>query len=119
MAGRMIHEMGQEADKSLKEPAGRTIINTVLNVIINVIDFGMDIQDAVDGYRIDHEWMPDILNVEEEGIPEEVINSLMSMEHEIKTIRRQGDAHSIFVDPRTGIYYGAADKRSSGSAIGY
>jgi len=100
-------------------PGGRTIINTVLNVIINVIDFGMDIQDAVDGYRIDHEWMPDILNVEEEGIPEEVINSLMSMGHEIKTIRRQGDAHSIFVDPRTGIYYGAADKRSSGSAIGY
>jgi gamma-glutamyltranspeptidase/glutathione hydrolase len=100
-------------------PGGRTIINTVLNVIINVIDFNMNIQEAVDGYRINHEWMPDVLIMEKEGIPEEVIDSLKSMGHEIKTTRSLGDAHSILVDPRTGIYYGAADKRSSGSAVGF
>ncbi|MCJ7580629.1 MAG: gamma-glutamyltransferase, partial [Candidatus Aminicenantes bacterium] len=42
-------------------PGGRTIINTVLNVIINVIDFDMNIQDAVAAARMDHEWMPDRL----------------------------------------------------------
>jgi gamma-glutamyltranspeptidase/glutathione hydrolase len=100
-------------------PGGRTIINTVLNVIINVIDFKMNIQEAVDGNRINHEWMPDILRMEEQGIPEEVIESLESMGHKIETIRRLGDAHSIWIDPRTGIYHGAADKRSSGSAKVY
>ena len=32
---------------------------------------------------------------------------------------RQGDAHTIWVDPTTGAYYGAADRRISGKAVGY
>ncbi len=102
-------------------PGGRTIINTVLNVVVNVIDFDMPIQDAVDAPRMDHEWMPDRLRLEREGLPEEVIESLRTMGHTIRSSRswRQGDAHSILIDPETGIYYGAADRRSRGSAIGY
>src|SRR5207253_11441128 len=45
-------------------PGGRTIINTVLQVIVNVLDFKMDIQAAVDEPRIHHQWMPDILTLE-------------------------------------------------------
>ena len=102
-------------------PGGRTIINTVLNVIINVIDFNMQIQDAVDAPRMDHEWMPDVLRLERRGIPEELIESLIAKGHKIKTSSpwRQGDAHSILIDPKTGLYFGAADRRSRGSAIGY
>jgi gamma-glutamyltranspeptidase/glutathione hydrolase len=103
-------------------PGGRTIINTVLNVIINVLDFKMDIQKAVDAARMDHEWMPDVLNVETEGIPDDVIHALRAMGHTFKEssrLWRQGDAHSIWIDPQTGLYYGAADRRSEGAAIGY
>jgi len=102
-------------------PGGRTIINTVLNVIINVIDFNMPIQDAVNAPRMDHEWMPDSLRLERESITEESIESLKTMGHPIRESSRwrQGDAHSILIDPKTGLYYGAADKRSRGSAIGY
>lgn len=100
-------------------PGGRTIINTVLNVIINVIDFKMGIQDAVDGFRMDHEWMPDIIRIEKGALTEEVEEALKAMGHKIRIIEIQGDAHSIFIDPKTGIYYGAADKRRGGSAIGY
>jgi gamma-glutamyltranspeptidase/glutathione hydrolase len=102
-------------------PGGRTIINTVLNVIINVIDFNMPIQDAVDAARMDHEWMPDSLRLERRGIPEELIESLIAKGHTIKESSRwrQGDAHSILIDPKTGVYFGAADSRSKGSAIGY
>ena len=39
-------------------PGGRTIINTVLQVMLNVIDFGMDIQQAVDAPRLHHQWLP-------------------------------------------------------------
>ena len=106
-------------------PGGRTIINTVLNVIINVLDFQMTIQEAVDAPRMDHEWMPDELRVESRGVPEESIRSLKGMGHLVNLLVRssypwrQGDAHSILVDPGTGLYHGAADKRSLGSAVGY
>ena len=102
-------------------PGGRTIINTVLNVIVNVIDFNMPIQDAIDAPRMDHEWMPDLLRLEKKAITEELIESLKAMGHMMKesSCWRQGDAHSILIDPKAGFYYGAADKRSQGSAIGY
>jgi gamma-glutamyltranspeptidase/glutathione hydrolase len=103
-------------------PGGRTIINTVLNVIINVLDFEMDIREAVDASRMDHEWMPDVLNIERKKIPDDVIQSLRLMGHtcrESSRLWRQGDAHSILIDPLTGVYHGAADRRSEGSAIGY
>jgi gamma-glutamyltranspeptidase/glutathione hydrolase len=102
-------------------PGGRTIINTVLNVIINVIDFGMPIQDAVDAPRMDHEWMPDLLRMERQDIPTDLIESLKLMGHSLRDSSswRQGDAHSIFIHPETGLIYGAADKRSDGVAIGY
>jgi gamma-glutamyltranspeptidase/glutathione hydrolase len=102
-------------------PGGRTIINTVLNVIVNVIDYNMPIQDAVDAPRMDHEWMPDLLRLEKEAITEDLVESLKAMGHTMKKPYRwrQGDAHSILIDPKTGLYYGAADKRSQGSALGY
>ncbi|RKY86338.1 gamma-glutamyltransferase [candidate division KSB1 bacterium] len=100
-------------------PGGRTIINTVLNVIINVIDFKMNIQDAVDAPRMHHQWMPDILRIEKEGISDKVLDSLKNIGHKISTRWRQGDANSILIDPKTGIYYGAPDKRSGGTAAGY
>ncbi len=103
-------------------PGGRTIINTVLNVVINVLDFKMDIQKAVDAARMDHEWMPDVLNIERKWIPDDVIQALRSMGHTFKKTSLfwlQGDAHSIFVNSQTGLYLGAADSRSEGAAIGY
>jgi gamma-glutamyltranspeptidase/glutathione hydrolase len=103
-------------------PGGRTIINTVLNVIINVLDFKMPIQKAVDVARMDHEWMPDVLHVEKRGISEELISALRAMGHSFGKQTRiwlQGDAHSIFIDSRTGLYFGAADNRSEGAAVGY
>jgi len=47
-----------------------------------------------------------------------VVKALRAMGHRI-TRARQGDAHSIRVDPKTGAYYGAADRRISGKAAGY
>ena len=103
-------------------PGGRTIINTVLNVIINVIDFRMPIQQAVDAARMDHEWMPDLLRLERRGISDDVIKTLQGMGHTIDLshpLWLQGDAHSIWVDPQTGLFHGAADKRQEGYAVGY
>src|SRR5258708_30412327 len=45
-------------------PRGRTIINTVLLTILNVVDFGMNIQEAIDAPRFHHQWLPDVIRYE-------------------------------------------------------
>jgi gamma-glutamyltranspeptidase / glutathione hydrolase len=100
-------------------PGGRTIINTVLCVVVNVIDFDMDVQSAVDAPRMHHQWFPDELHIEDRPAISAALPQLRAMGHVVKTARGQGDAHSIAVDPRTGVYQGAADKRTSSKAAGY
>ncbi|MBY0526485.1 MAG: gamma-glutamyltransferase [Gemmataceae bacterium] len=99
-------------------PGGRTIINTVLGVVVNVIDFEMDIQAAVDAPRMHHQWFPDETRFEGRSAHTATVDKLQGMGHSIVG-NRQGDAHSIWIDPKTGAYRGAADKRISGKASGY
>ncbi len=99
-------------------PGSRTIINTVLQVVVNVIDFGMDARHAVDAPRLHHQWFPD--RVRFEGVEEyrPAVERLRAMGH-VVTGTRQGDAHTILVDPKTGTITGAEDKRISGKAAGF
>jgi gamma-glutamyltranspeptidase / glutathione hydrolase len=97
-------------------PGGRTIINTVLCVVTNVIDFEMDVRAAVDFPRQHHQWFPDELRLE--TADPAVMKKLEAMGHTMRS-HRQGDAHSILVDPKTGQYHGGADKRINGKAAGY
>jgi gamma-glutamyltranspeptidase/glutathione hydrolase len=99
-------------------PGSRTIINTVLGIIINVIDFDMSIREAVDAPRLHHQWFPDRARFEGVGRYAPIVARLRRMGHQVAGTR-QGDAHSIWVDPRTGLYYGAADRRIDGKAAGY
>jgi gamma-glutamyltranspeptidase/glutathione hydrolase len=103
-------------------PGGRTIINTVLGVVLNVLEFDMSPRDAVDASRMHHAWFPDVLEAEA-GLHEnhaDALRQLREMGHRIKNKPvRQGDAHTIFVDPRTGTYQGEADRRRDGSAVGW
>lgn len=98
-------------------PGGRTIPNTVLSVVTNVIDFGMDVRAAVDAPRQHHQWFPDELQVERADA--ECVKKLEAFGHKVKAVRQQGDAHSIWIDPRSGTYHGAADRRVNGKAAGY
>ncbi|HEY7270857.1 MAG TPA: gamma-glutamyltransferase, partial [Dehalococcoidia bacterium] len=103
-------------------PGGRTIINTALCVVLNVLEFDMPLREAVDAPRMHHAWFPDVLRVEP-GVVEkhaDALRKLRDMGHIIdRKPARQGDAHSISVDPRRGVYEGVADRRRDGSAAGY
>ncbi len=97
-------------------PGGRTIINTVLNVVLNVAEFGMDVRDAVDAPRMHHQWLPDQITLERHTPDaDSVAAHLREMGHLVRVTGGQGDAHSIAVDTKTGIAYGANDKRSADS----
>jgi gamma-glutamyltranspeptidase/glutathione hydrolase len=99
-------------------PGSRTIINTVLQVVLNVIDFGMDGRQAVDAARLHHQWFPD--RVRFEGVYDygSAVAKLRAMGH-VVTGTRQGDAHTIYVDPKTGAIQGAEDRRIMGKAAGF
>jgi gamma-glutamyltranspeptidase / glutathione hydrolase len=91
-------------------PGGRTIINTVLQVTSNIIDFGMNIQQAVNAPRIHHQWLPDRISIEQNGVTAEVAEQLKQMGHTVNVGGRQGTAHSIMIDP-SGKRLGAPDPR--------
>ncbi|MEX2271569.1 MAG: gamma-glutamyltransferase [Vicinamibacterales bacterium] len=95
-------------------PGGRTIINTVMGVALNVTAFGMNGREAVDAPRMHHQWLPDRASLET-AAGAEVVAKLKAMGHDARLAGTQGDAHSIWIDPKTGTAYGINDKRSSDS----
>jgi gamma-glutamyltranspeptidase / glutathione hydrolase len=101
-------------------PGGPTIINTVFQVIVNVIDFGMDIQEAIAAPRFHHQWMPDELFWEERGINADTRQALERMGHKFRdTPGGLGDAQGIAVDPASGMRMGASDPRLGGVPAGW
>jgi gamma-glutamyltranspeptidase/glutathione hydrolase len=96
-------------------PGGRAIINTVLGLVLDVTAFGMDVRAAVDAPRLHHQWMPDETYVETAGLADSTVAALQAMGHTVKLGGKQGDGHSIYLDPATGTAFGANDKRSGDS----
>jgi gamma-glutamyltranspeptidase / glutathione hydrolase len=93
-------------------PGGRTIINTVLQLVLNLVDFEMDILEAVAAPRMHHQWLPDRIRIEADGVTPAVADELRAMGHEVQVTGRQGSANSIGVDAATGEHVGAPDPRS-------
>jgi gamma-glutamyltranspeptidase/glutathione hydrolase len=91
-------------------PGGRTIINTVMQVASNIIDFGMNIQQAVNAGRIHHQWLPDRISIEQDGVTPATAEKLRQMGHTVNVGGRQGTAHSIMIDAQ-GRRLGAPDPR--------
>jgi gamma-glutamyltranspeptidase / glutathione hydrolase len=101
-------------------PGGPTIINTVLCVITNVIDYEMNIQQAIDFPRIHHQWLPDELVGEPFGLSGDTQKALTARGHTLAKLRYLGDAEGIMIEEKTGVRLGATDpRRSDGQAIGY
>jgi len=101
-------------------PGGPTIINTALCVITNVIDYGMDIQQAIDAPRIHHQWLPDELVFEPYGLSGDTQTALTARGHKLAKPRYLGDAEGIMIEEKTRVRLGATDpRRSDGLAVGY
>jgi gamma-glutamyltranspeptidase / glutathione hydrolase len=99
-------------------PGGPTIITTVANIITGVIDFGLDIQEAVNAPRFHNQWIPDGILAEDRLSPD-TLAILRNKGHKIKMERYFGDGECIEIDPRTGERLGASDARNNGKAVGY
>lgn len=105
---------------ALGSPGGSHIINTVLQVIINVVDFGMNLQEAVDAPRFHHQWLPDTITWEPFEFPRDTWNALTKMGYVFQEKPTfVGDVHAIGIDPKTGDRLGASDTRRGGVAVGW
>jgi gamma-glutamyltranspeptidase / glutathione hydrolase len=104
----------------LGSPGGRTIINTVLLTILNVIDFGMNVQDAVDAGRFHHQWLPDRIRPEARGLSLDTLALLRQKGHTIEVDDdTQGVVQAIRYDAALDLIEGASDRRAAdGAAIG-
>jgi gamma-glutamyltranspeptidase/glutathione hydrolase len=105
---------------ALGTPGGHTITQTVAQMIMNVVDFDMNIQDAIAAPRIAFN-VPNNLDVEE-SIPEETRALLAAMGHQIR-LRTLGNAHGLAIeydaDGKPARFTGASDPRGKGLAKGY
>src|SRR5262249_29126768 len=100
-------------------PVGHTIVQTVPQMVMNLIDFRMDIQQAISAPRISF-VEPDVIAVDN-GVPEPVRKELTAMGHNIR-IRSLGNAHGLTIEYDPGgkpiRFTGGADPRGEGVAIG-
>jgi gamma-glutamyltranspeptidase/glutathione hydrolase len=109
---------------ALGTPGGHTIGQTVPQMVMNMIDFGMDIQEALAASRLSF-VEPDIIAVEED-IPENVRNMLIKMDHKIRVVKKRGglgNAHGLTIeyddDGKPIRFIGGSDPRGNGLAQGY
>jgi gamma-glutamyltranspeptidase / glutathione hydrolase len=110
----------------LGSPGSSKIITTVANVLMGVVDYGMNIQEAVNAPRFHNQWLPDVLNVEQWFSPD-TIRMLEKMGYTVEVGLHDGgdispywsDAECIAVDAKSGERLGASDGRNGGKAVGY
>ncbi len=102
-----------------------------VQVVMNLVDFGMNLQEAGDAPRLQHDgsteptgqntMMSDGGVVQlESGFPYETVRGLMSLGHHVEwALGPYGGYQAIKRDPDSGVYYGASESRKDGQAAGY
>ena len=99
-------------------PGGPRIINAVLQVLVNIVDFGMDLQQAIDLPRIHHQWFPDTLFVEKYGVSEDTRQALAARGYSIG-VKGISDVQGVMIEKGSGVRLGGSDARGDGLALGY
>jgi gamma-glutamyltranspeptidase / glutathione hydrolase len=112
----------------LGTPGGSRIITAVVHTLLNMIDYGMNVQEAVDATRFHQQWLPDATNVEAFALSPDTRKLLEAMGHKFAGPQPANQVAAIVVGaPSLGgkpvgrhRFYGANDpRRNSGLALGY
>jgi len=99
-------------------PGGPRIITTVMQAIVNVIDFGMDIGEAVSAPRFHHQWLPDHVYIESGLLSSSKKRALKGKGHKTKSYILPCNAQGILILP-DGALKGASDPRGIGKPMRY
>ncbi len=89
--------------------------------LVNLIDFKMNLQEAMDAPRVRHFQGLEVYL--EDGIPQEVVTTLWGKGHRIiqgnPPTNQVGGGQAIFLDATENVLLGASDRRKDGCALGY
>jgi gamma-glutamyltranspeptidase/glutathione hydrolase len=99
-------------------PGGPRIISTTLLSIVNVIDYGMDVSQAVSAPRFHHQWSPDVLYLEP-ATARDVAHALRERGHVVEVEQSDWSAAEAIVRDPDGAFWGGSDPRRDGLAAGY
>ena len=103
----------------LGSPGGRKIPNAVLLTILNVVDFGMNVQEAVDAPRFHHQWLPDRILHEKWGLSPDTRALLAARGHTLSDAWPPDSptgVQAILYDANADLLEGGADRRSPDTA---
>ncbi len=99
-------------------PGGSTIITTVFQTISNVVDYGMNVVQAVNAPRVHHQHLPDQIYYEAGGLPPSVVEELQDLGHTmVERSDVSGDVQAILIED--GVMTAWSDPRRGGMAKGY
>ena len=116
---------------TLGTPGGDSQPQSNLQTLCNVIDFGMNVQEAVEAPRFcgysfpqspwPHEEYPNLLELEGR-VAQDLVDSLSDKGHRVKVIGPWGVPNGftpILVNPQDGVYHGGADPRKESVMLGW
>ncbi len=98
-------------------PGGTTIPTSVYQTLLNMIEFNMNVSDAVNKPKFHHQHLPDEVYVEK-TFPKDVRGQLENMGYKIVERSAIGRTEAIHVKGKNSIDV-AADKRGDDSVAGY
>jgi len=99
-------------------PGGATIITSIFQTILNITDFNMTMQQAVNAPKFHHQWLPDRILYEKNGLDNTVIEELSALGHQFEVREKIGKLKGILILPN-GKLEGGADERQDDTAIGF
>lgn len=97
-------------------PGGATIITSVFQTIVDILDFNMNVSDAVNKPKFHEQWKPDVVYVEK-GFPDSVKQAMEKMGYSFKERGSIGRTEVIKMTPDSIV--AVADDRGDDSAAGY
>jgi gamma-glutamyltranspeptidase/glutathione hydrolase len=84
-----------------------------------MVDFGMNVQEAVDAPRIHHQWLPDTVEYERWGLSPDTLALLQGEGYHLNAVSDIGSVEAILFDPTNNVLEGASDRRRpDGGAVG-
>ena len=122
---------GDQPFMTLGTPGGDSQPQSNLQVLNNIIDFGMNVQEAVEAPRFcgysfprspwPHESYPNQLGVEDR-VPAGTLDELRDRGHQVEPVGPWGISNGfapITVHPDSGVYNGGADPRKESVILGW